>query len=164
MSIRVRAAQTTDVEVLVRLRLTNAEWHVRLDPVAYRIPDPVAVRRHFRQVLAEPSGTRILVAEVDGVVTGMVELVPLPAPPDHQIAVPRPYAEIHTVILSGHRQLGIGRALVRAGEDLAAELGIFAISAPILTRNEGALRFYASAGFAPRGTILRKDVRSPSPG
>jgi GNAT superfamily N-acetyltransferase len=113
------------------------------------------VRRHFENVLAG-SDIVILVAEVDGRVVGMVELHPVPDPPDHQIAVPRRAAEIHTVVLDQHRGRGVGQRLVAEAERLAAERGVVVISAGILSLNEGAVRFYASAGYGPRGTWLRK--------
>jgi hypothetical protein len=77
MTVAVRAARRTDVPALVRLRLANAERHVRLDPDGYRTSDAGTVRRHFEDVLARgvPSGTLISVAESSGQVIGMVEVV-----------------------------------------------------------------------------------------
>ncbi|MEU8381906.1 hypothetical protein [Streptosporangium sp. NPDC048865] len=108
MPILVRAAGREDVSALVRLRIANAERHVRLDPAVYRVPGVEAVRGHFEEVLSTGSRTLVLVAEVMGEVVGMVELV-LPAdPPDHQILAPCRAAEVHTVVLDGHRCEGMG--------------------------------------------------------
>lgn len=88
MSILVRAAEREDVPSLVRLRLANAERHVQLAPAIYRVPDLEAVRRHFEEVLSAESRVLISVAEVAGDVVGMLEVVLLADPPDHQILVP----------------------------------------------------------------------------
>lgn len=61
MKIPVRAARPEDVPALVRLRLANAERHIELDPVAYRLPDAGAVRRYFEGVLSPPAPGDVLV-------------------------------------------------------------------------------------------------------
>ncbi|MGV9706560.1 GNAT family N-acetyltransferase [Streptomyces sp. NPDC003483] len=164
VQIVVRAAERDDVSALVRLRVANAEAHVRLDPVVYRVPGSETVREHFQEVLSAGSPVVVLVAEVAGEVVGMVELVPLPDPPDHQILVPRRAADVHTVVLEGHRGEGVGSALLTAAERTAAERGISIVHAGVFARNEEAARFYSSAGFRPRGTLLSKELEPPSAG
>ncbi|MEU8589356.1 GNAT family N-acetyltransferase [Streptomyces sp. NPDC048664] len=136
MPILVRTAEREDVPALVRLRLANAQRHVQLDPAIYRVPDVEAVRRHFEEVLAAEPKVLILVAEV----VGMVEVVLLADPPDHQILAPRRAAEIHTVVLDGHRGEGVGAALLMAAEKAAAERGVLIICASIFAPNKGAVR------------------------
>ncbi|MFF4550695.1 GNAT family N-acetyltransferase [Streptomyces sp. NPDC001435] len=162
MSILVRAAERDDVPALVRLRLANAERHVQLDAAVYRVPDTEAVRRHFEEVLSVESKVVILVAEVVGEVVGMVEVVLLADPPDHQILAPCRAADIHTVVLDGHRGEGVGSALLIAAEQAAAERGVSIIYAGIFAPNKGAVGFYSSAGFRPRGTLLSKEQVAPS--
>jgi GNAT superfamily N-acetyltransferase len=164
MPILVRAAEREDVPALVRLRLANAERHVQLDPAIYRVPDIEAVRKHFEEVLATESKVLILVAEAVGEVVGMVEVILLADPPDHQILAPRRAAEIHTVVLDGHRGEGVGAALLMAAEKAAAERGVLIIYVGIFAPNKGAVRFYSSAGFGPRGTLLSKEQGAPSAG
>jgi GNAT superfamily N-acetyltransferase len=169
MSIKVRPAEQRDVPALVRLRLANAERHVQLDPSLYRVPDAEVVRRHFEEVLlsAEPKAV-ILVAEVQlagdgsGEVVGMLELVLLAEPPDHQILVPRHGADVHTVVLDGHRGEGVGSALLKAAEQAASERGVSTLYAGIFTPNQEAVRFYSSSGFGPRGTVLSKPQAAPA--
>jgi GNAT superfamily N-acetyltransferase len=159
MPITVRTA----VPALVRLRLANAERHVQLGPAVHRLPVPDAVRRYFEDALSPRSNVLVLVAEVDGEVTGLAELVIRSDPPDHQILIPRRAAEIHTVVLEGHRGRGTGKALVRAAERAAADHGVQDLHAAIFAPNHDAARFYESAGFAPHGILLRKDLTRPSP-
>ena len=164
MSILVRAAEREDVPALVRLRLANAERHVQLEPAIYRVPDIEAVRRHFEEVLSAEPKVLVLVAEVVGEVVGMVEVILLADPPDHQILAPRRAAEIHTVVLDGHRGEGVGAALLVAAEQAAAERGVLVTYAGIFAANKGAVRFYSSAGYGPRGTLLSKERGAPPAG
>jgi GNAT superfamily N-acetyltransferase len=149
----IRPAEHRDVPALVRLRLANAERHVELAPDLFRVPGAAAVRRHFEDVVGS---ALISVAEVEGEVVGMAEVVPLPDPPDHQILVPRRGADIHTVVLDGYRGLGVGRALVAAAEEVAAAHGVVLLFAGIFATNDDAVAFYSGAGFGPRGIMLSK--------
>ncbi|MFI6099633.1 GNAT family N-acetyltransferase [Lentzea sp. NPDC051213] len=157
MTITVRAALPGDVASLVELRLANARAHVELDPASFRVPVADAVRRYFEHLL-DGSTVLILVAEVDGEVAGMTEIVPVPLPPEHQILIAEPTADVHTVVLERFRGQGIGRILVEEAERAARTWGVKALNAVILTRNRDALRFYDSAGYGPRGTLLRKEL------
>jgi GNAT superfamily N-acetyltransferase len=160
VTITIRNALADDVPALVQLRLANAERHVGLDPSGHRLPAASAVRRYFEELLGGSSGADILVlvAEVAGTVAGMTEIVMLSAPPDHQILVPRRMAQVHTVVLERYRGNGIGKALVTAAEQRAAERGVSHLIAPILAPNAHAISFYSRAGFGPHGVILSKEL------
>ena len=160
MTVSIRTARPADVPALVQLRTANAERHAGLDPAGYRIPEPDAVRRYFEDLLsAPPDDIVVLVAELEGNVAGMAELVIRSTPPpDHQILVPRLLADVHTVVLERFRGRGIGSALIRAAEKHAAQRGVVALFAPILAPNTGAVELYSRAGFGPHGVILRKDL------
>lgn len=164
MPILVRPAGVGDVPALVRLRVANAEQHIRLAPDLYRIPDPEAVRGHFEEVLADGSKVMVSVAEVDGEVVGMAELVLLADPPDHQILVPRRAADVHTVVLEGHRGRGVGAALVAAAERTAVDLGVTVLYAGVFAPNKDAVGFYSASGFGPRGILLSKLREAPGAG
>lgn len=164
MSILVRPAEHRDVPALVRLRVANAERHIQLAPDIYRVPDAEAVRRYFEEVVADGSKGLILVADVAGDVVGMAEVVLLAEPPDHQILVPRRGADIHTVVLDGHRGRGVGSALVAAAERAAVDRGVSIIYAGIFAPNENAVGFYSASGFGPRGILLSKEQQVPPAG
>jgi GNAT superfamily N-acetyltransferase len=161
VTVSVRRAQAGDVPALVRLRMANGERHATLDPSGHRIPGPGPVRRYFEELLSGAAGPGIvvLVAEAEGTVAGMTELVfRSEPPPDHQILVPRPLAEVHTVVLEHFRGRGIGTALIRAAEQYATEHGVSGLIAPILAPNTEAVSFYSRAGFGPHGVILSKEL------
>ncbi|HEX7308093.1 GNAT family N-acetyltransferase [Lentzea sp.] len=152
----IRPAERRDVPALVELRLANAERHVELDPGLFRVPDVRAVRRYFEDVVGH---ALISVAELDGEVVGMTEVVLIPHdPPDHQILAPRRTADVHTVVLDGHRGRGVGAALVAEAERLAAAHGVELVFANIFAPNDKAHAFYSRAGFGPRGILLSKRV------
>jgi len=90
----------------------------------------------------------------------MAELVTMPDPPDHQILVPRRAAQIHTVVLDGHRGKGVGKALVAAAERSAADRGVAILIAGIFAPNTDAIRFYTRAGFGEHGISLSKTPSS----
>jgi GNAT superfamily N-acetyltransferase len=161
MSVLVRSAERGDVPALVRLRVANAERHIQFAPDIYRVPDVEAVRRHFEEVVADGSKVLISVAEVAGEVVGMAEVVLLAEPPNHQILVPRRGADIHTVVLDGHRGCGVGSALVAAAEQVAVDRGVSIIYAGIFAPNEDAVGFYSAFGFGPRGILLSKEPEVP---
>ena len=144
----------------MQLRIANAERHVELDSAGYRIRELVLVRRYFEELLSAPLGyIVVLVAEVDGTVAGMTEIViRSEVPPDHQILVPRLMADVHAVVLERFRGGGVGSALVRAAEREAAQRGVVGLIAPILAPNTDAVSFYSRAGSGPHGVILRKDL------
>ncbi|PWR11610.1 hypothetical protein DKT68_05145 [Micromonospora acroterricola] len=154
--LTVRAANVADVPALVELRLANAEAHLALDAGTYRVPRREAVVRHFAGMLTdEPGRDAVLVAETpDGRVVGMVEVLRLPEPPEHQILRPEPSAQVHTVVLPDARGLGVGSALLEAAERWATDRGITYLSAGIHHRNVDAVRFYSRHGYADSGLSL----------
>ncbi|GIJ79234.1 L-amino acid N-acyltransferase YncA [Micromonospora phaseoli] len=158
--LTVRPATLADVPSLVELRLANAEAHLALDAGTYRVPQREAVARHFATMLADEAGPDgVLVAEADdGRVVGMVEVLPRPDPPEHQILRPEPSAQVHTVVLPDARGLGAGSALLRAAERWASARGITYLSAGIHHRNDGAVRFYSQHGYCDAGLSLGKNM------
>ncbi|MEU8180446.1 GNAT family N-acetyltransferase [Micromonospora sp. NPDC049047] len=153
----VRPAELSDVPALVELRLANATAHLALDPDVYRLPQREAVAQHFTTALtAEAGRDAILVAELNGQVVGMVEVLRLPEPPAHQILRPEPSAQIHTVVSDSTRGRGVGAALLDAADRWATENGITSLSAGIHHRNDGAVHFYRRHGYAPSGTSLNR--------
>jgi GNAT superfamily N-acetyltransferase len=151
-----RSARLDDVPSLVRLRLANAEHHVGLGPSVHRRPDGGAVEGYFESRLRDGPDDRLLVAEVDGEVAGMAEVVPRPAPPDHQILIPRRTAEVHTVVFEHCRGRGVGRALLGAAERVARDHGVEFLVAVVFAPNGDAAGFYSSAGFGDHGLLLGK--------
>jgi len=157
----VRPAAEQDLEAIVELRLENGRWHARLDPWRHRVPEHGAVRAYFRDVLGGlVPEVHVLVAEMGGQVTGMCELVISQPHADHQIGSERRTAQVHTVIHAEHRGAGAGRALVASAQELAEQLAIDELVAPVLLANRRAFEFYGDQGFASYGQLLAKQLNS----
>lgn len=156
----IRGASSDDLDALVELRCENGRAHLALDSVRHRVPHVEDVRSHFRSVLGQTESARgehqILIAELDGLVVGMTELIVAPNPPRHQIAAERRTAQIHTIVRPEQRGGGVGQALMEAAERLAAETAIDELVAPILLANERAASFYERNGFAVFGQLFGK--------
>lgn len=61
----------------------------------------------------------------------------------------KPLLNIHDLaVLPGHRDLGVGRALLEAVEQKARELGCCKLTLEVLENNHKAYRTYRAAGFA----------------
>jgi GNAT superfamily N-acetyltransferase len=158
-TVTVRQACGGDVDALVRLRLSTAAWHVRLDPASYRLPDERAVRRHFENRLAVTSDGSLLVAECAGHPVGMAEVELLPEPPDHLIRVDRRRGTVHTVVLGPGPA---GTALLAAAERWAAERQIEVLYADTFAANEDESRLYERRGYREVGVIRRKEIALPA--
>ncbi|SCF30077.1 L-amino acid N-acyltransferase YncA [Micromonospora mirobrigensis] len=162
-SATVRPAVLGDLPALVALRLANAEAHLALDPLTYRVPRPDVVADHFRAVLAEGRDA-VLVAEApDGQVVGMIEVLRHADPPEHQILRPEPSAAVHTVVLPDRRDHGVGAALLAAAESWATGQGIRWLSAGIHHRNDRAVAFYRRHGYGDSGLSLGRPLPAPPP-
>ena len=88
----------------------------------------------------------MLVAEQDGHIVGLASVFSV-------TVEPRPYRLGHTYceldthyVLEEYRNRGIGTALLRAAQSWAREHGHASLQLMTLGENEGARRFYASAG------------------
>ncbi|MFY1705722.1 GNAT family N-acetyltransferase [Micromonospora sp. WMMA1923] len=146
--VTVRPATAHDVDALVALRVANADVHLALDPLLYRMPPEAALLRHFTTVLADaPGRNAVFVAEWDGRIVGMVEVLRDPDPPAHRLLRPEPSAQIHTVVSPEVRARGVGSVLVAAAERWAAAAGMVRLSAGIHHANDRAVGFYQRHGF-----------------
>lgn len=156
--IEVRSARPEDVDALADLRLENAKVHVALDPSVYRVPDRAAVTDHFTESVGSTGHGWLAVAEVEGRVVGMVEVLPAAEPPEHQILLPTPSAHVHSVVLLGHRRCGVGRALLSAAERWATQHGVEHLVAGIHASNATGLSFYEKQGYRSNGDVRLKEL------
>lgn len=143
---------------LTRLYLHSAEYHAELDPDFYRVPSRAAVVAHYAEVLASPSDEPrvILVAELSGVLIGMIEAQVAGLPASHSmIALQRP-ATVAMVVTEEHRRTGVGSELIMHAERWAYENGADLIILDMLAANQEARSLYRKLGYVDHGLLLLK--------
>ena len=103
----------------------------------------------MRKILEEPQRGEVLVADRDGVIVGMVNL----------LSTISTFMGKEVVILEDmvvdpeYRNQGIGERILVAAIDRAKEKGAGRITLLTDGTNEGAIRFYEKAGFSPSPMI-----------
>jgi len=119
---------------------TTADVHVRSWAAAYTLRGPTLEQRLDLHRRSPPS----LVAEVDGSIVGFVGVGPSRDSDAH--------GELYTIYVDpAHWGTGVGRELIRAGEERMRELGYRHVVLWVLDVNARARRFYEMAGWAADG-------------
>jgi GNAT superfamily N-acetyltransferase len=108
--------------------------------------------------IAKAGGHRVLVAEAEGGIVGLAEVVTV------RCLVGGPFAVIQgLVVLEGKRSAGVGARLVRACEDWARERGTPGIKVRTNVKRRDAHRFYEREGYArtKEQAVYRKTWNKP---
>jgi GNAT superfamily N-acetyltransferase len=142
METRIRPASTTDLPSLVRL--LGELFSIEADFA----PDPGAQRLGLALMLTDPRRRVVLVAEHGGLVIGMVTGQLLVSTAEGGLSV----LVEDMVVEARQRGRGVGRALLGAVEDWAAERGATRLQLLADRENAPALAFYDREGWS--GTQL----------
>lgn len=141
-TVSIRPAVEADVPALVALLVGGAVSGMAEDREDTTDAGP------YRAALAEieATGNTVLVAEQQGVVVGMCQLLVF----RHLQARGGRCAELESVhVRADCRARGIGSALVRAAVDEARARGCYRVQLTSNARRDGAHRFYRRLGFEP---------------
>jgi len=120
---------------------------LHLDDPALSQPEPI-----WRAMLAM-SGMTVLVADIDGraVATCTLNIIP------HLARGGRPYGLIENVVTdAGHRQQGLGRAVLDAACTLAWEADCYKVMLMTGSKLEATLQFYRQSGFTADKTAFQR--------
>ena len=136
----VRDARPADVSAVHRLigQLADA-------------PDEAAFRGRFERVLATDDH-RIVVAEVEGKVVGVLHMFERPA-----LEKPREAIVQALVVDSEARSSGVGEALMREAEAWAQQRKLSSVSLYSRADRERAHAFYERIGYRIKATSVRMD-------
>ncbi len=136
--LRIRGAREADLGALIDLLVGGALVAGKEDP-----GDPVPYREALAEIGSSP-GCEVLVAEVEGAVVGMCQLIVF----RHFQSRGGRCAEIESVhVRSDWRDRGIGGALVEAAVGRAWAAGCYRVQLTSNKERTAAHRFYARQGF-----------------
>ena len=117
--------------------------------------EPARAEGYVNHLLDEANGV-ILVAELEGVVVGLVQLAVFDERSGPYRRKRRHAAIGDVVVTSEHRHAGVGRMLMAAAHDWAKARGAAEIELTVWDFNEDATALYESLGYeTTRRTMLR---------
>jgi GNAT superfamily N-acetyltransferase len=158
MPLTIRPSRPGDHDALVDQYLGLNRYE---EPIAgNRVTDYAGAGESLAEAeerLAKTDGTA-LVAELDGRVVGHLFLE-FRQDPVFVRAELRPYAYVSELFVrEDARGRGVGTALMREAERIAAARGVGRLMVEVLAGNEMAAAFYARYGFKPKAIELGKQV------
>jgi GNAT superfamily N-acetyltransferase len=136
-SVLVREAAVTDLDAL-------RDLFVHLQPVRpWREDQDAQARAMLAAIVADPN-RRLLVAEVDGAVAGMIDVIVVP----NLNRDLRPWVTMENLAVApAYRRRGLARALVGQGVEVAKSLGCYKVQFQSGARRTQAHALYESMGF-----------------
>lgn len=135
----MRTATATDVATLAALQRD----FYREDDIAYR-PE---VERALVALIAQPALGRVLVEEDSA--ANVVAYIVMTFGYCLELGGRDAFVD-ELYVAPSHRRRGVGRALLRAGIDLATREGATTVHLEVAAADEGKLRLYADEGFVSR--------------
>ncbi len=107
-----------------------------------------------RNLAAAAPVDRVLLASIGDRPAGFASLRLIP-----QIESDRPHAELSDIYVADrHRRTGVGRALLRAAEEIARADGARRIQLIVGTEAPGARAFYRDSGYEDFGVAMDKEL------
>lgn len=155
----IRRAEMDEAHALARVYIASAEHHAKIDPSAYRSPDPNSVTAHYQELLRDDAAGVFVADGAAGAIVGMVQVRIASAGPEHSMLRPRRIAEVEIAVLAEHRRAGVGRRLLAEAERWATEHDAQAAAVDMLTANIDASRFYEAKGYREFGRLMLKKLR-----
>ena len=141
----VRPGRRDDAAEAARLWMQSAEEHTAHDPVYATALGAEKTMRRFLADLASSGHSFLFVAVAGGRTVGFISGELREGSPTF---LPKTWASVDDVFVEpGHRNLGIGHALLRSVEEWAKERGASGVSLQVAAANARARKFYEDLGF-----------------
>jgi GNAT superfamily N-acetyltransferase len=149
MSVVVRPAAASDVDLLVGLNAAAHECHVSHKPEVFKLASTRDVAQWFRRLLRKPNA-RIWIAEQDSIPVAYV-LVAFQQRAENPFSVARRWCEIEQIAVEPRgRNQGIGRMLVQTVAAEARLRGIRELCTRAWCFNDAAHQALTKLGFRPQ--------------
>lgn len=151
VTVRTREASDADVAAIVDLWDELRVQGGRVGPFGPPA-SAVTIRERLRTLHADPSH-RVIVADVEEEVVGLAVLSRLPV---------TPISDVESVQISfmhvrdDRRRRGVGRAIVSAAAQFAAEVGADYVTVGVFPGARESNRFFARLGFSP--LVMRRAI------
>lgn len=145
----------TDSSVWIRLsEIRDAGALMELDALAWGLqssPGGELKWNSREQYLQKcPPGSQLIAGIGDQICGYLGFYYPTPLPSNQHVY------EINIAIHPNYQRMGIGRKLIEAIKQQAAEKGKRKISLRVLASNQGAIQFYQSCGFIEQGRLIEE--------
>jgi ribosomal protein S18 acetylase RimI-like enzyme len=157
-SVRIRRATPEDAEAITFIYMQSAELHAQLDPERNHVPDRASIVERYRTGGQHPGDVKEAItfaAEQSGRVAGFLDAWLMhPFDPMYRPAM---YCFIADVAVEERwRGTGIGRELMRAAEQWAAERGAEYVLLEYHAGNKRAAALYAELGYRSGSVVACK--------
>ncbi len=141
----IRPGRRDDAAEAARLWMQSAEEHTAHDPVYATAAGAEKTMRRFLADLASSGHSYLFVALAGGRTVGFISGELREGSPTF---LPKTWASVDDVFVEpDHRNLGMGRALLRSVEAWAKERGASGVSLQVAAANARARKFYEELGF-----------------
>ena len=161
MCSRVRLAESADYAAACRLWAEADALHARERTDRFRFTDKPARSRGLFDAQLDAPDQALFVAEVDGVVVGLVRVqaVERLEVPDVPALAPRRHAMVQELVVAqAHQRLGIATRLMSEAHRWARDRGITEIELNVYEFNQAALRLYSKLGYSTDSRRLSRKV------
>lgn len=150
MEIVIRLAELQDYDRLSNIMDQVQELHAELRPDVYKMIKPLITKEMYEDIL---KGNNWYVAEVDGVVVGVLELAV------HHIKNPALLTKdilfISTIAVDEKwRGMGIGHKLLEKAKQIKEENGFDSIELQVSAQNIKAYEMYKNYGFEEKSILM----------
>lgn len=146
MPIDIHEIHPADIPVVSALFEEGDDYHREALPELYRPVQPERTEEFLKSFIGNDDA-RIFVAEIDGVVIGLVQFSVIKTP-ERPTMFSRELVFVDSLIVRKEfRRQGVGRSLMSFVHGWAAERGIHAIELTVYGFNNAAIELYEDLGY-----------------
>lgn len=146
MNIHIRHAELSDYDKVESMMKEVQQLHVMWRPDIYKATETVYSREYFEQLVVEK---RILVAEADGSVAGLLSFLYRHVASDKQVERTVIFVD-DLVVKEEHRGLGIGSCLLDQMKEKVQSEHLDGLELQVNARNIAAKKMYEKFGFTEK--------------